>query len=113
MPLSLLHRTAPLADGDLFHHRQHILTRHLPVIDTSLKRVQISLIATHIREVTVKIQQEREAKVYLKKVDKEKGIPEIIGINLTYLLRLGQVSKHEDPTPSSGKSLQDSQSANT
>ena len=54
-PLYLLRPTALLDDRDLITHRHHNLTRHLPRLDLALQRVQGSLIATQIGEVTVEI----------------------------------------------------------
>ena len=57
------------------------------------------LIATHIGEVAVKLRQDRESKAQACKADDKKGIMELMGNNLTYLLRFGQVSAHEDLPP--------------
>ena len=54
---------------------------------------------THIRETAVKIRRDREAKALSLKVDKEEGIPDLLGYNLAYLLRLGQVAAHEELLP--------------
>ena len=64
--------------------------------------------STHIGEVAVKMWQEREVKVQERKAHKYKGLPDILGNNLTYLLHLGQVSEHEAPPPPYGRSFQES-----
>ena len=84
-----------LADGDLLRHRHHMLTRHLPGMEPDLKRVQGLFIANGIREVVVELKRDRETKSLSHKVDREKGIPELLGSNFTYL-RLGQVDAQED-----------------
>ena len=48
----------------------------------------------HIREVTVEIQWEQEKKALVRKKSKMNRFPDILGTNLTYLLRLGQVADH-------------------
>ena len=68
-------------------------------MDPALQRVQESLILTHIWEVAIKMRKDREAKVQDHKSDDEKGIPNLLGTNLTYLLHLGQISAHEDLLP--------------
>ena len=65
--------TAPLADGDVLHHRHHMLTRHLPRLDPALKRVQGLLIATHIGKVAVYMKRDREAKAQARNTDKKRG----------------------------------------
>ena len=52
-PLAMPRTTALMADGDLLHHRHHMLILHLPRMDLALQRVQGSLIVTHIGEVAV------------------------------------------------------------
>ena len=54
------------------------------------------LIATYIREVGVILRRDKEAKVQACKADKDKGILNLLGNNLIYLLHLGQLSAHED-----------------
>ena len=56
--------------------------------------MQGSLIANHIGEVAVELRRDREAKKQSRKVDEEKGVPDLLGTNMTYLLSLDQVSKH-------------------
>ena len=38
---------------------------------------------------------DKEAKAQARKEDDKKGVPDLLVTNLTYLLRLGQVSEHE------------------
>ena len=59
LPLSIPRPTVPLADEDLLRHRYHMLTRNLPGIDLTLQRVQGSLIATHIGEVSLEMNRDR------------------------------------------------------
>ena len=58
-PLAVTQPNSPLAYGKLMCHRHQVLTRHLPGIDPTLQHVQGLLIATHIREVAVEMQQDR------------------------------------------------------
>ena len=88
-PLSMPRPTVPLADGDLLRHMQHILTCHLPGMYPSLQRFQGLLIATHIWEVAVDMRRDTEAKELECKAEKEKGIPDLLGFNLTQLPRTG------------------------
>ena len=80
---------APLAVRYLNHHHHNILTRHLPRLDPALQMVQVVLIATHIREIGVEMRQDREAKAQSRKGYEEKGVLDLLGTNLTYLLCLG------------------------
>ena len=64
-------------------------------MDHSLQRLHGFLIAIHISEVAVKLSQDREMKVMACKDDNKKGIPDLLGSNLTYLLHIGQVATHE------------------
>ena len=73
-----------------------MLTYHLPGLDPTLKRIQGSLIASHIGEFAIYLKRDRDAKALYCKSDKEKGIPDLLGYNLTYLLRLGQVDAHKN-----------------
>ena len=82
------------------------------MLDTALQRAQELLIYTHIGEVAVKLQSDRESKAQSRKADDEKGVPDILVTNLTYLLRLGQISEHKDPPPS-GRSLRGPRSVST
>ena len=82
------HPTVPLADGDLLQHRHHIIPHHLPGLEPSLQRVQGSLIATHIREVAVDVSRDREEKALAWQADVEKGVPDLLGSKLTYILCL-------------------------
>ena len=75
-------------------HRHQILTRLLPRIDPTLQSMQGYLIATHIKEVAVEMQKELEDKAHVREWPKSKGVPNILGINLAYLLRLYQVVEH-------------------
>ena len=54
------------------------------------------LIATHIGNVAVGMRRDREAKVLTCQAYAEKGVPDLLGSNLTYLLRLSHVGAHED-----------------
>ena len=47
---------------------------------------------------------DRKSKEQARKSNIEKGVPGLLGTNLTYLLRLGQVTAHED-LPPYGKDL--------
>ena len=60
LPLAMLRPNTPLEHGDLLWHWHHIITRHLPRIETSLRRVQGLLIATHIGNVAVGMRRDRE-----------------------------------------------------
>ena len=51
---------------------------------------------THIREVAVEIRRDKEAKALARQAVEEKGVPDLLGSNLTYLLLLRQVAAHED-----------------
>ena len=95
----MLRRIVPLADGNLLHHCHPMLTQHLPWLDPALQRLQGSLIATHIGEVTVELWQERQANALAHKAGNKKGIPDLLGKSQTYLLRLGKLSAHEDLSP--------------
>ena len=64
-----------------------------------LQRVQGSLITTYIGEVAVEMSRDMEAKYLERQEDKEKGIMDLLGSNLTYLLHLGQVAPNENPHP--------------
>ena len=87
--------TAPLFNGDLFRHRHHMLTLHLPGMYPALQRFQGSLIATHIVKVAVEMRRDREVKALIRQADAEKRLPYLLGYNLAYLLRLGQLADHE------------------
>ena len=76
-----------------------MLTFHLPGMDPSLQRVQGLRIATHIVEVKVGLSRYREAKALVRKADKEKGQPDLLGSKLTYLLGLFWVASHKDLPP--------------
>ena len=84
----------PLADEDLLQNIHHMLTHHLHRLDPALQRVQGLIISTLIREVVVAMRRDRESKSLVRKADEEKGIPDLLGSNLTYLFRLGQVADH-------------------
>ena len=60
-----------------------MLTCNLARMNSTLQRVQGLLIATHIREVAVGMRRDREVKALACKVDEEKGIPDLLGSNLT------------------------------
>ena len=98
-PLAMLSPTVSLADGDLLCHCHHILTHHLLRLDPALLRVQASLIANNIGKIAVELRCDRDVKAQSIKADDEKGIPDFLGSNLTYLISLGQVSKHETFPP--------------
>ena len=68
-------------------------------MEPDIYRVQGFLVATHSREVAVKLRRDRESKAQSCKADDDKGIPYLMGDNLTYLLPLGQVSYHEEIPP--------------
>ena len=72
-PLDLQRPTALLADRDILCHCHHMLTRHLPGLETSLQGVQGSLIATHIGGVAVELRRDKEAKSQSRKTDDKKG----------------------------------------
>ena len=82
-----------------------MLTHHIYGMDPALQRVQGFLISTHIREVVVKTRRDGEAKALARKADKEKGIPELLGYNINYLLRLSQVACARGPPPWRPKEL--------
>ena len=98
-PLALLRPTASLAEGYLLQHTHHILNRHLTGIDPNIHRVQGLLIKTNIGEVAVEMRRHREAKSQARKVEEEKGVPDLLGTNMTYLLHLGQVYGYEALLP--------------
>ena len=50
------------------------------------------LIATYIKEVVLEMQQDREEKAQVREKSKRKVFPNLLGKNLTYLLRLFQVA---------------------
>ena len=60
-----------------------MLTRHLPRLYPNLKKVQGSLIATHIGDVAVEMRRDREVKALACQTDSEKGVMDLIGSNLT------------------------------
>ena len=57
------------------------------------------LVTSHIGEAMVELRKDRYAKALARKADKEKGVLNLLGSNLTDLLRLGQVAAHEDTPP--------------
>ena len=59
-PLTMNRTTTPIMGGDILRHCHHILVCHPPGQDTALQQSQGSLIATHIGEVAVYLQQDRE-----------------------------------------------------
>ena len=73
-----------------------MITRHLPGLDPALQRFQGFLIVTHTGEVAVEMRRDREEKSLALQADKEKGIPDLLGSNLAYLICLGQVAAHKD-----------------
>ena len=91
--------TVLMVDGDLLQHRHQMLTHHLPGLDPALQRFQLLLITTHVREVTVEMRMDREAKAVSRQVDIENRVLDLLGSNLTYLLHLIQVASHEDLSP--------------
>ena len=86
--LDMLQPTTPLVDGKLTRHNHQVLTHHLPRIDSALQRVQGSLIATHTRKVATEMRRDQEKKDRVRERTDSKGFPELLGTNLTYLLRL-------------------------
>ena len=60
-----------------------MLTSHLPGLDPALQRVHGLLIAITIGEVVVDLRRDKEAKVLAHKADSEKGVPDLLGFNLT------------------------------
>ena len=55
--------TVPLDNRELLWHWHHMLTCHLPRMDSTLQRFQELLITNHIGEVAVEMRTNREAKV--------------------------------------------------
>ena len=88
-----------------------MLTHHIYGMDPALQRVQGLIISTLIREVVVAMRRDRESKSLVRKADKEKGIPDLLGSNLAYLICLGQVAAHKD-LPLCGSNLQSTRSVN-
>ena len=88
-PLAMLQPTMLLENGDLLRHQHNMLTRQLPGLDNALQRVQGLLIVNRIGEVAVEMNMDREAKAMTLQADEEKGIPDLLGYNLAYLLHLG------------------------
>ena len=64
----------------------------------ALQRVQGLIITTHIGKVIVEMRKDMEAKALSHQAYKEKGILDLLGSNLPYLLLLGQVAAHENPS---------------
>ena len=85
---------APLADEYLKRHHQQVLTCHLLRLDPVLHCVHGLKIATHIGVVAVEMIREREYKAHVRERAESKGVPDLLGKNLTYLLRMCQVVKH-------------------
>ena len=85
----MLQPTMLLENGDLLRHQHNMLTRQLPGLDNALQRVQGLLIVNRIGEVAVEMNMDREAKAMTLQADEEKGIPDLLGYNLAYLLHLG------------------------
>ena len=57
------------------------------------------IITTHIGEVAVEMRRDKGVKALALQVYEDKGIPDLLGSKLTYLLRLGQVATPEDLPP--------------
>ena len=77
--------------GEIIRHYHQILIRHLPRQEPALQHVQGSLIATHIGEVGVELQQNREEKARVVDLGKSKGFTNVLGKKPTYLLLMFQV----------------------
>ena len=86
-----------------------MLNRQLPGMEPAIERVKGLLIATHIGEAALELRRDREAKVLACKADDEKGIPDLLGYKLIYLLRLGRIATQKYPPPPSGKIYQGTQ----
>ena len=95
LPLAMPRPTTPLDNG----YYPQKLTRHLPILDNVLQRVQWLLMATHIREVALEPRQDRDTKSTDCRDNNYKGIPELLGSNFLYLIHLGKVASHEDLLP--------------
>ena len=54
--------TVPLTDGNLLRHGHQILTLYPHELDPTLQRVQVSLVATHIGEVSSEMNRDIEVK---------------------------------------------------
>ena len=61
--------------------------------------VQGLLTVTTIGEVAVEIRRDNEEKELTLKADAEKGVPDLLGSNFTYLFHIGKVSSHENLLP--------------
>ena len=57
------------------------------------------IITTHIGEVEVEMRRDKGVKALALQVYEDKGIPDLLGSKLTYLLSLSQVANHEDLPP--------------
>ena len=68
-------------------------------MEPAIERVKGLLIATHIGEAALELRRDREAKVLACKADDEKGIPDLLGYKLIYLLRLGRIATQKYPPP--------------
>ena len=91
--------TAPLAYGDLTCHCHQVLTCHLLRINPALQRVKGLLIATHIEDMLVEMIRTQEDKTSVIERVESKGVPDLLGKNLTYLLRLCQVAYNTSLPP--------------
>ena len=89
--LDLYRTTVPLINDSLLRHKHNILVRDLPGLDTSISRVQGSLIATYVGQGSVKQRQNQEEKAQLWAHMESKVVTKFFGTNLVYLFCLAQV----------------------
>ena len=82
-PLAMPQPTNLFIGRDLLRHRNHILIRHIPKHNPALQRVQGYLIASHIEEMALDLQQDREDKMRVREQAENKGVTEFLGTNIT------------------------------
>ena len=92
-PLAMPRTTNTVMDEGPIHHQNNIPIRHLPGQDPFLQHFQGSLIASHIGEVTVELLHDHEKRARINDQPDNKGVPEFLRTNLTYLMRFSQVFK--------------------
>ena len=85
-----------------------MLTCFFLSLNPYLQRVQGLFIATHIEKAAADMRRDRESKALARQTDAEKGVTDLLGSNLAYLLRLSQVADHKD-LPTMWKELAGSQ----
>ena len=85
---------APVSDELFMLHCHSLVVRHLPGLNTRIKRAMGTQIAQKIGEVSVEIQADRKEREEARdKNPEQKGPKEFFGTNLPHLLRLTQVEE--------------------